>query len=306
MAHLLAAAGPAASPGPFTAPLGLGLPLPGLTFSVWTQVTMEPPWRAGGMTRTGWARVPTGRSCRWGFSEPRGPSRCRPNSLSMWADSAQAPLWDRPCGMGPGHGAQETRASVDWPGTRPVAAGPTLPLCQLSSHGAHSSRGRSLAMHFPENVGGISKSCGPPTSPLVLALGSFTPPSGREGHIVHHQIQEPRAMGNILARLLSEEAPRSPASVVPPSRWVSPPFRTAVFHHGAACLAPCLTGTATPPQPDCQQFPRQANPRNIFNNLLQILPAYSGRTLPQTQTLKCHLPAPGTASPNTQFHLEIF
>lgn len=137
MAHLLAAAGPAASPGPFTAPLGLGLPLPGLTFSVWTQVTMEPPWRAGGMTRTGWARVPTGRSCRWGFSEPRGPSRCRPNSLSTWADSAQAPLcpavWGldtgrrKPepalTGLALGRWPQDPRSrSVSWAPMEPTAA----------------------------------------------------------------------------------------------------------------------------------------------------------------------------------------
>lgn len=61
-------------------------------------------------------------------------------------------------------------------------------------------------MHFPGTVRGVSKSRSPPTSPLVLAVGSFTPQAGVKD-IVHHQIQEPRATGNVLAQLLSEEAP---------------------------------------------------------------------------------------------------
>lgn len=256
------------------------------------------------MTRTGWAKVPTGRSCRWGFSGPRGPSRCRPNSLSTWADSAQAPLCPAVWGLDTGRRKPEPAltglALGRWPQdprSRSVSWAPMEPT---------AAEAGALPCTFQRTSEGFPSLAVPPRHPWCWLWGHSPPPSGREGHIVHHQIQEPRAMGNILARLLSESAPRSPASVVPPSRWVSPPFRTAVFHHGAACLAPCLTGTATPPQPDCQQFLRQANPRNIFNNLLQILPAYSGRTLPQTQTLKCHLPAPGTASPNTQFNLEIF
>lgn len=173
--------------------------------------------------------------------------------------------------------------------------------CHLGSRGAHCSRGRSLAMHFPENARGISESCGPPTSPLVLALGSFTPQAGVKDTL---STIRPRNQGPQGMSLLGCQAKKPPGAQSPRCRHLAGcplpsgqpcSSRPPPSHHGAACLVPCLAGTVTPPQPDCQQYPRQADLRNIFNNVLQMLPACGGRTLPQTQTLKCHLPAPGTA-----------
>lgn len=262
------------------------------------------------MAGTGWAGFRQAGAVTGGTWSPRDPAGADQTRRPHGRTKPEPHSGTGPAVWGLHTGRRKPEASVGWPGARPAAAGPELPLLrQPGSRGAHSSRSRSLAMHFTETVGGISRSRSPPTSPLVLAVGSFTPHVGAKD-IARHQTQEPGATGTILGRPLSKEAPRSPASAVPPSRWVSLSLRTAVSFKVTSqppqsCLpCPLSDRDSHSPVASSSAAPQAGDPRNIFNSLSQMLSACSGRTRPQT--LKCHLPARGQPHPILSFIWKYF
>lgn len=213
--------------------------------------------------------------------------------------------------MGPGHGAQETRGQR-WLALRsaggcrthgpapPSARLPWSPQQQRPEPCRALSRDRQRGFQVPQS---------PHVTPGA-GRGVIHPPGGREGHCPPSD-SGTKGHGERPRSAAKRRSPRSPASAVPPSRWC--PLRSGQrcssrsppSHHRAACLVPCLTGTVTPLRPDCQQNPRQADPRNILTVYYRCFQPPVGGQGPDPDP-GASPPGPETAPPNTQFHLEIF